>query len=92
MPFVDDPEVRRKRAEFAHEQGEYWMKVHAEDLAKLADGTAVVINDVSGDYVTGDDWLSARNAYEQRFGKGNTISWSFEVNRPIFVGGGLWRG
>ena len=91
MPLVQDPEQRRKRAQFAQEQGEYWQQVHAEQLALLPDGTAVVINVVTGDFVTGSDWLVARTAFEQRFGKGATISWSFVVGRPYFVGGGLWR-
>ena len=91
MPIVDDPEIRRERSEFAHRQGEYWTKVHAEALSKLPDGTAVVINVVTGDIVTGHDWLAARTAFEQRFGKGTTISWSFVVGRPYFVGGGLWQ-
>lgn len=91
MPLVDDPEIREQRAEFAARQGTYWAKVHADAFAKLSAGTTVIIEVVSGDYVTGATWHAAREAYDQRFGKGKTISWSFEKDRPIFVGGGLWR-
>lgn len=91
MPIVDDPDVRRSRARFGREQGEYWTKIYAEDFAKLPDGTAIVINVVSGEYVTGPDKLTTHDMYDQRFGFGNTISWSFVKGEPIFVGGGLWR-
>jgi hypothetical protein len=91
MPLVDDPDVREQRAEFAQKQGEYWTKVHADAYAKLAEGTTIIINVVTGEYITGTDRCATRDAHEQRFGKGKTISWSFDKDRPIFVGGGLWR-
>ena len=92
MPtVVDDPEVWKQRADFAAQQGKYWTQVHAEALGKLPAGTTVIINVITGEYVTGAEWLATREAYEQKFGQGTTISWSFEVDRPIFVGGGLWR-
>lgn len=91
MPLVDDPEIQEQRAEFAQRQGEYWTKVHADAFAKLPAGTTIIINVITGDYVTGTEWFATREAYEQRFGKGKTISWSFEKDRPIYVGGGLWR-
>ena len=91
MPLVDDPEVRKQRADFASSQGAYWTKVHADAFEKLPAGTTVIINVITGEYVTGADWFATREAYEQRFGTGKTISWSFEKDRPIFVGGDLWR-
>jgi hypothetical protein len=41
--------------------------------------------------VTGQTWHSARDAFEQRFGTDKTLSHSFTVGRPIFIGGGLWQ-
>ena len=91
MPLVDDPEVREQRAEFAQKQGEYWTKVHADAFAQLPAGTMIIINVITGEYITGSDRCATRDVYDQRFGKGKTISWSFEKDRPIVVGGGLWR-
>ena len=92
MPLaVDDPEVWKQRADFAAQQGAYWARVHADAFAKLAAGTTVIINVITGEYVTGAEWLATREAYERKFGQGKSISWSFEKDRPIFVGGGLWR-
>ena len=30
-------------------------------------------------------------AYEQRFGRVERLSYTFDVDRPLFIGGGLWR-
>lgn len=78
------------RANMIAEEAERWKKCHAEAFAKLADGTTVIIDIVSGEYVTGPTWHAARDAFEQRFGTGKTLSHSFTVGRPIFVGGGIW--
>jgi hypothetical protein len=91
MPIVDDTEIRHDRAEFAERQGEHWKNVHAEAFSKLPVGTTVIIDVVSGEYVTGQEWFKTLAAYEQKFGRGRTISWTFEIGRPLFVGGGLWR-
>ena len=91
MALVDDQEQQRERSRFAEQQGTYWTEMHGEAFAKLAKGTTVIIDVVTGEYVTGPSWFEALETYEQKFGKGRTISWSFEVGRPIFVGGGLWR-
>ena len=89
--LVDDPEHQHARAKFVQEEGARWEHVHAAAFAKLPEGTAVVINIVTGEYVTGADCFEAREAFQQKFGKGRTMSWSFVKGRPIFVGGGLWR-
>ncbi len=92
MPvLIDDPEIEQERTKFAARQGEYWTKVHRDAFDKLPVGTTVIIDVVSGEYVTGPDWFSTLDKYEQKYGQGRTIAWSFEVGRPLFVGGGLWR-
>ena len=91
MTAIDDPQVWQQRADFAAQQGAYWQKVHAKALLNLPVGTHVIINVIKGDYVTGADWFQTLEAYEQRFGKDQTLSWSFEVGRPVFLGGGVWR-
>jgi hypothetical protein len=78
------------RAEMLGEEADRWKKHHAEELAKIPVGVTVIINLVTGEYVTGPTWHAARDAFEQRFGKGKTFSHSYTVGRPIFVGGGLW--
>ena len=91
MPVIDDPAISDERERFAEAQGTHWIKVHADALNALPHGTTVIINVTTGDYVTGTSWLAALEAYEQKFGRGRTLSWSYEVGRPLFVGGGVWR-
>ena len=89
MSTIQDPEHLKARASFIGEEGERWRRHHADALSKLPEGTTVIINVVTGDYVTGSDWHAARDAFEQRFGVGKTLSWSYTVGRPLFVGGGI---
>jgi hypothetical protein len=59
-------------------------------IAQLPVGTTVIIDIVSGDYVTGTTWDLALDAFEQRFGTEERFSHSFTVGRPTFIGGGVW--
>ena len=91
METVIEAELDLERAKLADQKGGHWAEVHADALSKLAVGTTVIINVENGDYITGLTWFEALEKFEQRFGKDRAIGWSFEVGRPIFVGGGLWR-
>ena len=91
MTTISDREHLLARAEFAGEEADRWKRHHAEAFAKLPEGTTVIIDLESGEYVTGPTWHAARDAFEQRFGAGKTLSHSFTVGRPLFVGGGLWQ-
>jgi len=55
----------------------------------LPNGTAVIIDLSTGDFVTGTTWQAAEEAFTQRFGTAERLSHSFTIGRPIFVGGGL---
>ena len=91
MVTITDREHLEARAMMLGEEADRWKKHHAEAFARLAEGTTVIIDLVSGEYVTSDSWHIARDAFEQRFGQGRTFSHSFTVGRPLFVGGGLWQ-
>ena len=88
---ITDPEHLRARAEFIGAEGGRWKATHAEAFSRLPEGTTVIIDIASGEYVTGKDWHEARDVFEQRFGKNDRFSHSFTVGRPLFVGGGIWR-
>ena len=90
MADITDPVHLKARVEFMGAEAARWKKHHAAALAALPEGTEVIINLISGEYVTGADWHEAREVYDQRFGAGNTLSHSYTVGRPLFVGGGLW--
>ena len=91
MATIIDSEHHKARAELLGQEAQRWKQHHAEAFAALVHGTTVIIDLVSGEYVTGETWHAARDAFEQRFGVGRTFSHSFTVGRPVFVGGGLWR-
>jgi len=77
------------RTKFICEEGRAWKEVLADEFDKLDDGTAVVINIVNGEYVTAKTPLEALDKFTQQYGENNTFSYSFQVNFPIFVGGGI---
>ena len=72
-------------------EGRRWQQVHAEAFAKLAPGTTVIIDAVTGEYVVGETWQAAEQAYDKRFGRAERPSYTFDMDRPLFIGGGLWR-
>ena len=91
MNKINDPVHLKERANLIGEEAARWKKYHADAFSKLADGTTVIIDIVSGDFVTGNTWHAARDAFDQRFGLGDRFSHSFTVGRPTVLGGGLWR-
>ena len=91
MPKIYDPEHLRARAGFVGQEAERWKAHHSEAFSRLANGTTVMIDISSGDYVSASSWHAALDAFEQKFGSDDRLSHSFTVGRPIFVGGGLWR-
>ena len=90
MAKISDPVHLKERKALISQEAERWKAHHAEAFSQLADGTTVIIDIVTGDYVTGQSWHLARDAFDQRFGAGERMSHSFTVGRPIFIGGGVW--
>ena len=90
MQDITDPVHLKARVEFMGAEAGRWKKHHSAALAALPEGTEVIIDLISGEYVTGADWQAADEAYMQRFGNEDRLSHSYTVGRPIFVGGGLW--
>jgi len=88
---MTDKEYERRRAAtmFAAEQGRRWREEKADEFATLPDGTVVMINVVNGSYVTAASDLEAMAKFDQMFGTGTTLAYSFTVGRPIFIGGGI---
>ena len=91
MPDIEDRDHAQARLDFVAAEGRRWQKVHAEAFAQLAPGTTVIIDIATGEYVSAEDWHEAEQAFEQRFGKIERLSYTFDVDRPLFIGGGLWR-
>ncbi len=83
-----EPERSRARNEFVSKEGNYWLKRLASELAKLPDGTALVINVVNGEYVTAPTRLEAMDKFDQKFGVNTTFGFIHQIGRPIFIGGG----
>ena len=71
------------------DRGEAWRQLHKSHFEGLAAGTSVVIEVRSGRFVTGESWHVAQEAFRQKFGP-DKFGYSFDVDRPFFVGGGLW--
>jgi len=82
-------ERRQARLDFIHSEGTYWAEIHKEDFDKLEDRTAVIINIVNGENVIGATRFKAWQKFNQKYGENNTFGFSFQVNYPIFVGGGV---
>jgi hypothetical protein len=78
----------RARAAFTSEQGQLWLEKKQAEIAALAKGTVVVIDIVTGDYVTGKTWLEAHPAFTQRFGS-SALGFTHHVGERTFVGGGI---
>ena len=90
MGTITDKEHLKARVEFMGAEADRWKKHHAAALAELPEGTHVVIDLTTGDYVTGATWQAADEAFDQRFGSGERLSHSYTIGRPIFLGGGHW--
>ena len=88
MP-LDDHDRSRAQTEFAVAQGKRWRETKAAELDALPVGTVVMFNVVNGEYVIASDRLEAIDKFHQKYGRGVTVGYSFEVGRPVFVGGGI---
>ena len=84
----DDQRLRSQTA-FAVQEGKRWREEKATELAALPSGTVVVFNVINGQYVTAANRIDALKQFHQRFGEGVTLAFSFEIDRPVFIGGGI---
>ena len=71
------------------DRGEAWRKIHADRFKDFIAGTYVIIEVASGEYVSAETWHLANESFKQKFGPGK-FGYSFDVDRPIFIGGGIW--
>ena len=72
------------------DKGEAWKKTHANKYKELAAGTSVIIEVTTGEFVTARSRLAAHDAFASRFPNSTSQGYAFDVNRPVFVGGGFW--
>lgn len=79
----------RAQTAFAVQEGKRWRDEKASEFTVLPAGTVVMINVVNGSYVTAGNRLAAIDKFQQQFGNGTTLAYSFEVDRPVFIGGGI---
>ena len=86
MTEISDPVRLKARANEVGQEAERWKTHHADAFSRLAEGTTVMIDIVTGEYVMGSTWHLALDAFEQRFGTDDRLSHSFTIGRPIFVG------
>ena len=84
-----DPERFDAQTEFAVREGERWRQQKRAELEGLSVGTVVMFNVISGEYVTAPNRLEAMDRFHQTFGLNVTLGFSFEVGRPVFIGGGI---
>ncbi len=77
----------REAAEISGRQGEAWLEKLKPELDHLPNGTVVVINCATGEYITGETRLDALHKFQGRFG--NVAGWMHEIGGGIFVGGGI---
>ena len=91
MVTTVDPVQEDDRLALIATEAERWKRHHAEALSKLAVGTSVIIDIATGEYVTAENWHKAQEAYDHKFGPAPRMCFAFDVDRPIFTGGGLWR-
>lgn len=85
----NDYAVWKAETEYSAHEGERWRALKAGELNALPDGTAVLINVATGEFVTGRSPQDARQNYHKTFGQTVNLAYSFTVGRPTFVGGGL---
>ena len=90
MPKIVDPVHLKERAGLISQEAARWKTHHAEAFSQLPRGTTVMIDITTGEFVTGSTWQLALDAFEQRFGTEERLSHSFAIDRPTFIGGGLW--
>ena len=84
-----DQERFEAQTEFAVREGERWRQQKRAELEGLSVGTVVMINVISGEYITAPSRIEAMDRFDQRFGRKTTLGYSFEVGRPVFIGGGI---
>lgn len=90
MTKIADPETALEVAGVVGRAAAAWKAHHAAAISRLSEGTTVMIDITTGEYVTGTTWHLALDEFERRFGDEDRPSHSFTVGRPIFIGGGLW--
>jgi hypothetical protein len=91
MTDIKDRERTRNKVDETAAEARRWRTVHAEALSKLAPGTTVIIDIATGEYVAALAWQDAEADFERRFGRSERPSFTFDVDRPLFIGGGLWQ-
>jgi hypothetical protein len=77
----------RAAGEIARDKGEAWLERLEPEFSTLPQGTVVVINCMTGEYVTGATRLAALRQFQQQFGQ--TAGLMHEIGGGIFVGGGI---
>jgi hypothetical protein len=58
-------------------------------IAELAPGTVIVIDLVTGAFVTAPSRSEGLDAFERRFGAGQTMGWLHQVGGGVVLGGGI---
>ncbi len=77
----------RAQTEYAGERGDHWVRHYDKEFKQLPQGTIVVINCRTGEYVVGKTRRGASDEFERRFGK--EVGYLIEIGGGTFVGGGF---
>jgi hypothetical protein len=83
-----DQDQARARAAFTSRQGQVWLEKKRAEIDALPKGTVVIIDIVTGEYVTGKTWLDANPVFDQRFGA-SALGFVHHVGERTFIGGGI---
>ena len=83
-----DLDQARARSAFTCEQGQLWLEKKRAEIEALPKGTVVIIDIVTGEYVTGKTWLEANPVFDQRFGS-SALGFVHHAGERTFIGGGI---
>jgi hypothetical protein len=84
----EDLEQARARSEFSASQGQIWVSRKRAELDALPKGTVVIIDIVTGGYVTGATYLNATPLFSERFGT-SALGFVHRIGQRTFIGGGI---
>ena len=81
--------VLRNDAKTVEGAADAWLRAFDLWLTSLPTGKVVVVDLLTGDFVTAWSRIEALDAFEKEFGSGRTVGWLHEIGGGAVLGGGL---
>lgn len=79
----------RNDAKIVQGAADAWLDACDHWLADLPKGKVIVVDLLTGDYVSASTRLLALVAFKKQFGQGKTVGWLHEVGGGAVLGGGV---